>query len=181
MKAIILAGYTHCEQHPALEKLNGEFRIDILIKELTQIGLSPSVVLGDNHSDEILHNSALVHKCDLIFDDFGPDASKLTNLKAGSKVINSGGLIVPIYSAVPDYKAWNRIKNHYFTKGIDAKKQFVWPFFPKSGAMLPTDYFFITHFGLRTIGRFDDFEALNHQECVSAVPIFQMAFKEAFL
>ena len=115
MNVILLAGYKEPLQ-VALTKVNGLSWIDFQIQRLLDMNFNVVTVLGYNFADDILSNSHLIQKTEMIFDT-NNNPNWMTNLKSGLYTFSNYGFALPLETLAPGKFIWDKLIESYYKHG----------------------------------------------------------------
>lgn len=138
MKIILLTGQF---ENPSgtnfsLEKIGSQLWIDHQIESLLKLKYEVDIVLGADHSDEIMRASQLVKMCNIIFDPNEALGNPLSNLHAGLHATYQETFLLPVQFKCPEEHVWKKLINLLVpieTQGFHILR----PYCPVNGIMEP--------------------------------------------
>lgn len=112
MKIILLAGtcaHPENEVPVSLQLREEKIWLDHIIEKLLPLRYEIEIVIGKYYGDEILRESKLASKCDIIFDPNEDEIGKFSNFKSALHAVNTSAILFPVSEALPEYQVWQKI------------------------------------------------------------------------
>lgn len=116
MKALLCAGFE--KEFP--------IRLDTHIAHLEKMNFEIVVVIGGFNSEQVLCQSQLLERCELVFDTNDNELSLLSNIRAGMHTTEDSILVHPAGSDLINERSFQELVKAYYHAGLRTESHGFW-------------------------------------------------------